>query len=111
MYAPTHLTSQPSSDNPEYESLKADRKQKFNPNQPISTPLYTQESNLEFATRIAKLLAKKTMLPAYVGSSLDLSGMGMGGTAEEEMEAFRKVIEVILERMRHITKDANANSV
>lgn len=51
------------------------------------------------------------MLPAYVGSSLDLSSMGMGGTAEEEMEAFKKVIEVILARVRHVTKDANANSV
>lgn len=31
--------------------------------------------------------------------------MGMGGTAEEEMEAFKKVIEVILEKVRHITKE------
>lgn len=36
--------------------------------------------------------------------------MGMGGTAEEEMEAFKKLVEVILARVRHITKDANANS-
>ncbi|KAL2110587.1 hypothetical protein VUR80DRAFT_961 [Thermomyces stellatus] len=84
---------------------------KFNPAHPISTPLYTQESNLEFATRIAKLLAKKTLLPAYVGSSLDLSNMGMGGTAEEEMEAFKTVVEVILAKVRHLTQHPNANSV
>ncbi|PKS11662.1 hypothetical protein jhhlp_001813 [Lomentospora prolificans] len=88
--------------------------QRFNPNQPISTALYTQESNLEFATRIAKLLARRTQLPTYVGSSLNLSNMGMGGTPEEEMEAFRKVIEVILDKTQHVSKTsdgatANAN--
>lgn len=72
--------------------------------------MYTQESNLEFATRIANLLAKRTQLPAYVGSSLDLSNMGMGGTAEEEMEAFKRVIEVIVAKIKHISKDANTNS-
>ena len=76
--------------------------QRFNPTQPISTPLFTQESNLEFATRIAKLLARKIQLPTYVGTSLNLSSMGMGGTPEEEMEAFKKVIEVILAKTEHV---------
>ena len=84
--------------------------QKFNPAHPISTPLYTQENNLGFATRIAKLLAQKTQRPSYVGSSLDLSNMGMGGTAEEEMEAFKKVVEAIVENVYQITKDTSASS-
>lgn len=50
-------------------------------------------------------------MPTYVGSSLDLSSMGMGGTADEEMEAFKKVVEVLLAKVRHLTKDANTNSV
>ena len=37
--------------------------------------------------------------------------MGMGGTAEEEMETFKKVVEVILARVHHITKDENTNLV
>lgn len=72
-------------------------KQRINPGQALSTPLYTYESSLEFTTRLAKLLARKTGRPTYVGNSISFASAGMGGTVEEEMEGFRKVVEVVME--------------
>jgi hypothetical protein len=45
---------------------------------------------------VAKLVARKTELPVYVTNSISLESMGMGGTVEEEMEAFKSVAEAIL---------------
>ncbi|KAI9721780.1 MAG: hypothetical protein M1812_002115 [Candelaria pacifica] len=67
-----------------------------NPKNVLSTPLYTRESSLETATRIAKLLARKMEKPVYVGSSISFKGGGMGGTVEEELEGFRRIVEVVL---------------
>ena len=69
--------------------------QRYNPSQPLSTPLYTLPSSLDFTTRMAKVLARKTKLPCYVGSSINLSGAAGGGTVDEEMEAFRAIVEVV----------------
>ncbi|GAB7360017.1 hypothetical protein MBLNU230_g7542t1 [Neophaeotheca triangularis] len=69
---------------------------RYNPNQPISTALYTVPSSLDFATRMAKLLARKTKKPCYVSSSINLSGSVQGGTVEEEMEAFRTIVQVVM---------------
>ena len=44
---------------------------------------------------MSKLLARKTNLPCYVGSSINLSGAAGGGTVDEEMEAFRAIVEVV----------------
>lgn len=74
--------------------------QKFNPAQPISTPLFSVESSLEFTSRLARLFARKTQLPVYVSSSMSFAGAGLGGTVEEEMEAFRKVVEVITSKLQ-----------
>lgn len=45
---------------------------------------------------MAKLLARKTSRPCYVGSSINLSGAAGGGTVEEETEAFRAVLDVVM---------------
>lgn len=70
---------------------------RYNPSQPISTPLYTVTGSLEFAERMAKLLAKKTGKGCYVSWSGDLSGGVQGGSVEEEMEAFRAVVKTIVD--------------
>lgn len=70
---------------------------RYNPSQPISTPLYTVTGSLEFAERMAKLLAKKTGKGCYVSWSGDLSGGVQGGSMEEEMEAFRAVVKTVVE--------------
>lgn len=74
----------------------------MNPGQTISTPLYTYESSLEFSTRLAKLLARKTGKPVYVGNSISFASAGMGGTVEEEIEGFKKVVDVVMEEVRKL---------
>jgi hypothetical protein len=86
----------------------ADPAQRLNNGQTISTPLFTQESTLEFTTRIAKLLARKTGKPVYVGNSISFASAGMGGTVEEEMEGFKKVVEVV---MGEVTKPPTTNGI
>ncbi|KAI1438224.1 hypothetical protein GGR50DRAFT_691397 [Xylaria sp. CBS 124048] len=81
---------------------------KYNPSQPLATTLYSAESSLEFATRLAKILAKKTNMPVYVGNSISLANMGLGGTAEEEMEALKQVVAVALEKLQPVIEAANA---
>lgn len=70
--------------------------QRYNPTQPLSTPLYTLPSSLDFATRMAKVLARKTGRAAYVGSSVSFADGVMGGNVEEEMEGFRRVVEAVM---------------
>lgn len=72
----------------------------MNPGQTLSTPLYTYESSVEFTTRLAKLLARKTKKAVYVGNSISFASAGMGGTVEEEMEGFKKVVEVVMEEVQ-----------
>ncbi|KAH8842031.1 hypothetical protein MCOR27_003940 [Pyricularia oryzae] len=69
---------------------------RFNPSQPLCTPLMTVEPTLEFTTRLARLVAKRSGLPTYVGNSVSLMSAGMGGTADEEMEAFRAVVDAVV---------------
>ncbi|OCL07164.1 hypothetical protein AOQ84DRAFT_295606 [Glonium stellatum] len=63
---------------------------------PLSTPLYTHSSTLDFATRLAKALARRVWKPVYVGNSISFANTGMGGAVEEEMEGFRRCVEVIV---------------
>ncbi|CAM1510033.1 Fc.00g003680.m01.CDS01 [Cosmosporella sp. VM-42] len=73
---------------------------RFDNAQPLSTVLYSSESSVEFTTRLAKLLARRTQLPVYVTNSTSFANAGMGGTVEEEMEAFKTIVEVTLERLQ-----------
>ncbi|KAJ4302099.1 hypothetical protein N0V88_002235 [Collariella sp. IMI 366227] len=83
---------------------------RYNPSQPLSTALCTVEPTLEFTTRLAKLLARKTQLPTYVGNSISLASTGLGGTVEEEMDAFKKVVEVTLANLKPILETAQTPS-
>ena len=58
------------------------------------------EPTLEFTSRLAKLLARKAQLPVYVGNSVSFASAGLGGTVEEEMVAFRSVVEAIMPRLQ-----------
>ena len=59
---------------------------------PLSTPLYAVPSSIEFATRIAKIIAKRTKKPTYVGCSIALER----ATVDEEMEAMQVTVDGIL---------------
>jgi hypothetical protein len=70
--------------------------QRASPASTLSTPLYTHSGNLDFTNRLAKVLARKTGKPVYVGNSISFANAGMGGTVEEEMEGFGRCVEVIV---------------
>jgi hypothetical protein len=85
--------------------------QRYNPSQPLATPLCTVEPTLEFTTRLAKLVARKTQRPTYVGNSISFASTGLGGTVDEEMDAFKKVVEVTLSQLQTaINNPAQASS-
>ncbi|KAF9870787.1 hypothetical protein CkaCkLH20_11686 [Colletotrichum karsti] len=73
---------------------------RLDPAQPLSTDIYSVESTLEFTTRMAKLLAKRADMPVYVGCSMNLGGNAMALSVEEEMVAFRAVVDVVMARLK-----------
>jgi len=60
----------------------------------ISTALSTSGSSIDYATRMAKILARKMKQPVYVGCSINFAGT----TAEEEMEGFTGVVKQIMQK-------------
>ena len=76
--------------------------QKYNASQPLSTTIYHVEATVEFTIRLAKVLARKTALPVYVANSISLMSTGLGGTVEEEMEAFKQVVAVVTQHLRDV---------
>ena len=81
--------------------------QRINTGQTLATPLFTYESSIEFTTRLAKLLARKVGKPVYVGNSISFASAGLGGTVEEEMEGFKKVVEVVMDECRSRQPESN----
>ncbi|KAI8655037.1 hypothetical protein NCS57_01251300 [Fusarium keratoplasticum] len=81
---------------------------RLDPVQPLSTTLYSSESSVEFTTRLAKLLARRTQLPVYVSNSMSFADAGMGGTIEEEMEAFKTIVQIVLEKLQPSAKSTTA---
>ncbi|KAI0150294.1 hypothetical protein GGR57DRAFT_473401 [Xylariaceae sp. FL1272] len=80
---------------------------KYDASQPLATTIYSSEATLEFTTRLAKILAKKTQMPVYVGNSISFANTGLGGTMEEEMEAFKQVAAVALDKLQPIIQRVN----
>ncbi|TRX93278.1 hypothetical protein FHL15_005857 [Xylaria flabelliformis] len=80
---------------------------RYNPDQPISTTLYSSEATLEFTMRLARILVKKTRMPVYVGNSISLASAGLGGTMEEEMEAFKQVVAVAIDKLQPVIQLSN----
>ncbi|GAO20070.1 uncharacterized protein UV8b_05957 [Ustilaginoidea virens] len=73
---------------------------RFDDKQPLATTLFASEPSVEFTTRLAKLLARRVQLPVYVTNSMSFANTGMGGTVEEEMEAFKDIAQVTLDKLR-----------
>lgn len=68
--------------------------QRTSPNSTIATTIYTSASSIEYTTRVAKIVARRTKKPVYVGCSIDPNALGM--SVEEEMEGLKKIVEVIV---------------
>ncbi|MCJ1409809.1 hypothetical protein MMC19_003892 [Ptychographa xylographoides] len=73
---------------------------RLNPSDPLCTALFPVPSSVDFATRAAKILAKKTGKPTYVGCSATFGG----ATVEEEMAAVKIAVDAIL--TEHTAKEA-----
>lgn len=65
----------------------------------MSTPLVTVEATVEFTSRLAKLVARKTRRPTYVANSISFANAGLGGTVEEETDAYKAVAELVLAKL------------
>ena len=66
---------------------------RFDARNSISTTLATTPGTIEYATRLAKILARRLSGPVYVGCSVSVEGM----TVEEEMEGLSVVVGKALE--------------
>lgn len=96
----------------EYHCPVTKHAQRLNPAQPISTTLYVHEPTLEFTQRMAKLIAKRANMPVYVTNSSSFTNCPEGGTVEEEMDVFKRVVDVVTERVRLVVKPtAAANGI
>jgi hypothetical protein len=58
----------------------------------LSTALYSSETTIDYANRVAKILAHRMNLPVYVGCSVNL----LGSNIEEEMESLGELTKVIM---------------
>lgn len=66
--------------------------QRLNQRNAISTALTTSNESIDYATRLAKILARRTKSPAYVGCSMNFAGI----TADEEIEGLALVVDHIM---------------
>ncbi len=69
--------------------------QRYNPSESLTSTLYSQPSSIDFVTRLAKALVRRTGKPCYVGGSINLANAAGGGTVQEEFEAFRAIVQVV----------------
>jgi hypothetical protein len=74
--------------------LLTDDYQRTNERNVISTPLSTSGSSIDYATRLAKILARRMKSPVYVGCSMNFAGT----TTEEEMEGLTAVVGQIMDK-------------
>jgi Proteasome assembly chaperone 4 len=78
---------------------------------PLSTPLYTQTDTIDFARRLATVLAKKTGKPTYVGNSISFASAGGGGNVNEEMDGVRRCVDVVVAAVEGRLEAADQNGV
>lgn len=69
--------------------------QRLSPSDVFSTALFPVPSSIDLATRVAKILARRTSKPTYVGCS----AIFPGATVEEELGGVRAAIETILKEL------------
>lgn len=82
-----------------YIDAEANARQRHDPAEALSTSLYHETASIDFATRLAKVLARKTGKGIYVGNSASFVGTVNGGTVEEEVNAFRNVVHLVMDRL------------
>ncbi|KAF2104139.1 hypothetical protein NA57DRAFT_50984 [Rhizodiscina lignyota] len=84
---------------------------RLSPSTPLSTSLYGSSSSsaqMDFATRIAKIISKKTSKPTYVSNSISFASTARGGAVEEEMDGLTRCVEVVLGEVEKASRMSNA---
>ncbi|MCJ1232513.1 hypothetical protein MMC14_000466 [Varicellaria rhodocarpa] len=81
--------------------------QRLNPPDSLSTALYSVANSVDFATRVAKIIARKTEKPAYVGCSVSFTG----AVVEEEIEGVRTAIDTIMSELEMIDDLPKTNGI
>jgi hypothetical protein len=64
-------------------------------NETLSTSLYHKTDSIDFITRLAKVLARRTRKPVYVGGEVKF------WEVEDEGIALRGIVQVVMERLDH----------
>ncbi|MCJ1249103.1 hypothetical protein MMC30_006326 [Trapelia coarctata] len=77
----------------------------LDPSDVFSTALFPIPSSIDFATRVAKILARRTLKPTYVGCSATFPG----ATVEEELAGGRAAIETIMGELTAKEDSAQVN--
>ncbi len=67
----------------------------MNKGQTLCSNIFVYDPTIDFTVRMARLLARETQKPVYIGNSMSFASAGMGGTVAEEMEGFKKVLDVV----------------
>ncbi|MCJ1439189.1 hypothetical protein MMC27_008580 [Xylographa pallens] len=80
---------------------------RLNSSDPLSTALFPVPSSIDFATRVAKILARKTGKPTYVGCSATFGG----ATVEEEVEGVKAAIAAILSELATQEQNLKVNGI
>ena len=75
------------------EKLK--KPQRLKPSEPLSTPLSIVPGSIDFATRVAKIIAKKSGKPAYVSCSAVFGEFGI----EAEMAGVKAAVEAAMKTL------------
>ena len=81
--------------------------QRLNSSDVFSTALFPIPSSIDFATRVAKIVARKTSKPTYVGCSAAFPA----ATVEEELEGVRAAIEAIMGELTAKEDIAQVNGI
>jgi hypothetical protein len=63
---------------------------------PLCTPLFEELTTMDFTTRLAKAVAKRSGKPTYVASSVALSNVGGTHDAADDVLAFKAVIDGVM---------------
>lgn len=70
----------------------ADPQQRFQPSEPLCTELYTVAASVDFATRVAKIVARRTGKPTYIGCSVAFEN----ATVEDEIASTKAAVDGIM---------------
>lgn len=70
-----------------------DNVQRLDARNVISTALSTSVSSIDYAARLAKILARRMQSPVYVGCSMNFAGVA----ADEEMEGLTLAVHEIMQ--------------